>query len=119
MPDHDAIAQADRIAGGQLGALEALDAAIARCEAVNPEINAVCNPAFELARRQARDIDDRLAVARRHAGGIQALRRESPFLGVPSLLKDLSTAAIGLPSTMGSRLFGRVEWPVDSALVAR
>lgn len=119
MADHDAIALADRIAAGQLGALEALDAAIARCEAVNPEINAVCNPAYDLAREQARAVDDQLAVARRHAGGLQALRRERPFLGVPSLLKDLSTAAVGLPSTMGSRLFGRVDWPVDSALVAR
>lgn len=117
--EHDAIALADRIADGKLGALEALDAAIARCEAVNPEINAVCNPVFEQARDQARRIDDQLAAARRSTGALQALRRERPFLGVPSLLKDLSTSATGIPSTMGSRLFGRIEWPVDSTLVAR
>lgn len=119
MPDHDAIALAERIAAGQLGALEALDAAIARCEAVNAEINAVCNPVYELAREQARAIDAELAQARKNAGGIQALRRQRPFLGVPSLLKDLSTPAIGIPSTMGSRLFGRIDWPVDGALVER
>ena len=119
MSTPDALALADDIAAGRIGALEALDAAIARCEAVNGEINAVCNPAFELGREQAREIDDELAVARRAAGGLQALRRQRPFLGVPSLLKDLSTAAVGLPSTMGSRLFGAIDWPLDCALVER
>jgi amidase len=116
---HDACSLAARIAEGETGALEALDAAIARCEAVNPEINAVCNANYELAREQARTIDDTLSVARRHTGAVLALTRQRPFLGVPSLLKDLSTAAVGLPSTMGSRLFGAVEWPVDAELVAR
>src|SRR5690606_15959869 len=111
--EHDAMALAARISDGEQGALEALDAAIARCEAVNGEINAVCNPNHELARDEARTIDDALAVARRSAGAIQALKRQRPFLGVPSLLKDLATAAVGLPSTMGSRLFGPIEWPVD------
>ena len=117
--EHDAIALATQIASGEISAAEALDAAIARCSEVNGEINAVCNPAFELARQQAHGIDDLLSVARRRAGAIQALRRQRPFLGVPSLLKDLSTPATGLPSTMGSRLFGRVEWPLDGELVAR
>ena len=40
--DHDAIALAGRIAEGELSSSEALEAAIARCEKVNPEINAVC-----------------------------------------------------------------------------
>jgi amidase len=119
MSTPDALALAADIASGKTGALETLDAAIARCDAVNGEINAVCNPAFELAREQAREIDDALAVARRAAGGIEALRRERPFLGVPSLLKDLSTAALGIPSTMGSRLFGQIDWPLDCALVQR
>jgi amidase len=117
--EHDAMALAERIASGELGAAEALEAAIERCEAVNPQINAVCNPAFGTAREQARAIDIELVAARRYAGAVLALRRQRPFLGVPSLLKDLSTAATGLPSTMGSRLFGRIDWPVDSALVAR
>lgn len=115
----DATALAEQIASRQIGAAEALDASIARCEAVNPEINAVCNPAFAAAREQAREIDDQIALARRTAGGIQALRQERPFLGVPTLLKDLASAAIGLPSTMGSRLFGKIDWPVDSSLVQR
>lgn len=117
--EHDATALAGRIADGDIGALEALDSAIARCQAVNPEINAVCNPVFEPARARARAVDDELAAARRHAGAVLALRRRQPFLGVPSLLKDLSTAAVGLPSTMGSRLFGPIDWQVDSSLVER
>ena len=56
--DHDAIAIAARIAEGELSATEALEAAIARCEKVNPELNAVCNPAYELALEQARGVDD-------------------------------------------------------------
>ncbi|MFP5405417.1 MAG: amidase, partial [Gammaproteobacteria bacterium] len=117
--EHDAIALADRIARGELSASEALEAAIERCETVNPHVNAVCNPAFELARGEARAIDAELGTARRYAGAVLALRRQRPFLGVPSLLKDLSTAATGLPSTMGSRLFGRIEWPHDCELVTR
>ena len=52
---------------------------------------------------------------------------QQPFIGVPLLLKDLVTAAVGLPSRMGSRLTSRISgpqgmgihWPVDSTLVAR
>lgn len=117
--EHDAIALADRIARGEVSAAQTLEAAIERCEAINPRINAVCNTAFEPAREQARAIDAELMTARRYAGAVLALRRQRPFLGVPSLLKDLSTAATGLPSTMGSRLFGRIDWSLDCALVAR
>ena len=117
--DSDAMGLAARIADGQLSATEAVQAAIARSDKADPAINAVCNPTPDLALAAAREIDEQISKARSEAGGMLALRRLRPFLGVPTLLKDLSTPAIGLPSTMGSRLFGKVKWEVDGALVER
>lgn len=115
----DAVAVAALIADGELGALEALECAIARAQRLDPLLNALCNPAPDVARQAARAIDDALVAARRSPATLARLRRERPFLGVPTLLKDLSTAAIGVPSTMGSRLFGRIDWQLDSELVRR
>ena len=115
----DAMEVAALIAGGQIGALEALEHAVARAQRLDPQLNALCNPAVDSARRDAREIDDELVAARRSPGTLERVRRERPFLGVPTLLKDLSTAALGIPSTMGSRLFGRIEWQVDCELVRR
>jgi len=115
----DATEVAALIAGGQIGALEALEHALARAQRLDPQLNALCNPAVDSARRDAREIDDELVAARRSRDALERVRRERPFLGVPTLLKDLSTAAIGIPSTMGSRLFGAIEWQVDCELVRR
>ena len=115
----DALALADLILRGELSAREALESAIERGERVDGQLNALCNPAHDAARAQADALDTRLREARRSSARLAALRRSSPFFGVPMPLKDLGTAAIGLPSTMGSRLFGAIAWDVDSALVAR
>jgi amidase len=115
----DALQIAGMITAGEIGALEALELAVARAARLDPQINALCNPAIEPARDTAREIDDALVAARRSPDTLAQLRRTRPFLGVPTLLKDLSTAAIGIPSTMGSRLFGRIDWEVDSELVRR
>jgi len=117
--DADALALAATIRSGRIGALEALDAAIAEAQRLNPQLNALCNPAYEAGREAARLADASLVAARRDANAMSLLARTRPFLGVPTLLKDLSNAAIGIPSTMGSRLFGRIDWQVDSALAAR
>jgi amidase len=118
VPWPDATAQADAIAAGALGALEALDDSIAKAATYNPALNALCNPAHEQARAEARAIDSLLLAARK-GGTLEVLRRERPFLGVPSLLKDHRTAARGIPTSMGSRLFGQIQWPADSELVTR
>lgn len=115
----DALALAELILRGELSAREALESAIDRAARADPAINALCNPAHEQARSQAFALDTELARARRTTDGLARLRRERPFFGVPMPLKDLSAAAWGLPSTMGSRLFGRIEWSLDSSLVAR
>ena len=46
----DATAQAGLVASGEVTAAELVDAAIARIEVTNPEINAVIHPLFDRAR---------------------------------------------------------------------
>lgn len=84
----DATAQAELVRQGKVSPLELIDAAIARIEKLNPSINAVIHPMFELAREQAKN------------GKIP----DGPFKGVPYLIKDLSDLD-GQPLEYGSRLF--------------
>ncbi len=115
----DASGVAGLIRAGTISASEALEAAIARAATLGARLNAICNPDPDAARAVAHEIDATLVAARRHPGEVERLCAARPFLGVPTLLKDLGTAAQGLPSTMGSRLFGKIDWQVDSELVAR
>jgi amidase len=84
----DAVATAEAIQGGRMTALEAVDAAVGRAEAVEPRINAIVTEAFGRAREAARG-----ALA-------------GPFAGVPTFIKDLDDVR-GLPTHSGSRSFGR------------
>lgn len=81
----DAIGQAELVANGELTALELTEAAIARIERCNAELNAVVSTDFERALARANTARGNLA-------------------GVPYLLKDLN-AYVGLRFTRGSRLF--------------
>ncbi len=82
----DATELAARIRARDLSPLEAVDAAIARIEALNPSLNAVITPMFELARARARqDLPD------------------APFRGVPMLLKDVMARYAGVSLTHGSK----------------
>jgi amidase len=69
---------------GDIHAREAVEAAIARAEAVNPLLNAIVTPLFDSARRDAE---------RSHAGA---------FAGVPTFIKD-NDAVAGSPFLFGSR----------------
>src|SRR5438128_1967201 len=69
----DATAQADLVRSGEASPAELVDAAIARIEALNPQLNAVIHPLFEKAREAA-------------AGNVP----DGPFRGVPFMLKDLA-----------------------------
>jgi amidase len=84
----DAVGTAEAIRSGHLTALEAVDAAVGRAEAVEPRINAIVTEAFGRARDAAR-------------GPL-----EGPFAGVPTFIKDLDDVR-GLPTHSGSRSFGR------------
>ncbi|MCI4665766.1 MAG: amidase family protein [Neomegalonema sp.] len=90
---NDATALAEQVRGGGLSALEATDAAIARAEAIEPQIGALASARFELARAEAKALD---ADAPRKKGAL--------FAGVPFLVKDLAYLK-GAPLTFGSRLF--------------
>ena len=95
---HDAVGLAGLVARREVSARELLDAAVARMEAVNPQINAVTQDLTERARGQPAD-----------AG---------PLCGVPFLLKDLGAALAGTPTTAGSRLFANAVAQADSAITA-
>lgn len=74
------------VAGGEVGAEELLDAAIAAMEAVNPQVNAVVLQHLDQAR-----------------GQIRAGLPQGPLSGVPFLLKDLYAVMAGTQLTNGSR----------------
>jgi amidase len=82
--EYDASGLAELVAQRQLAPDELLDAAIARAEAVNPRINAIIRPIYDIARRRS------------------AEPLSGPFAGVPFLLKDLDQDYPGVPSTHGS-----------------
>jgi amidase len=113
----DATALGADIAQGATTALAAMQQAVDRVAARNPAINAACGVQAETGLRLAQALDDELARLSPEQRLAQLDRR--PFLGVPTLLKDLGTAALGLPSAMGSVLYGQVEWNVDAEIVKR
>lgn len=81
--DLDAVGVAEAIRGGQISRQDAVNAAIARTEKVNPELNALAFEAFERAR----------------------IRAEAPyggfFDGVPTFVKD-NTDVAGMPTMHGT-----------------
>jgi amidase len=93
----DAIAQAALVRRGEAKPLELVDAAIARIEKLNPQLNAVITPLFDKAREQVR------------GGSIG----DGPFRGVPFLLKDLDVYSTGDPYHGGSRFLRRVGYVAD------
>jgi len=85
--DLDATGIADHVRRGDFTPAEALEAAIARAEAMNPNLNFMASKAYEYGRVRA-----------------AAQPRSGPFAGVPTLIKDLTDVA-GLPTHYGSRAF--------------
>ncbi len=81
--DLDAVGVAEAIQSGAISRSEAADAAIARTEAVNPQLNAVVHKSYERARERAEA----------PYGGF--------FDGVPSFIKDNSDVA-GMPTGKGA-----------------
>ena len=88
-------------------ALEVCDAAIARIEAGDRDINAVVVRDFERAREQARAADRALARGERR-----------PLLGVPMTVKESFNVA-GLPTTWGFEFAKHLPVHEDAVAVAR
>jgi amidase len=95
----DAIAQAELVRGRQVTPLELVEAAIARVERLDPQLNAVIHPAFERARARAKG-----------APGT------GPLAGVPTLMKDIGGLEAGQPCHSGMRALKNAGWTesVDS-----
>jgi amidase len=95
----DATAQADLVRRGEVTPKELAEAAIARIEKVNPELNAVIRTRFDSARREAEgDLPD------------------GPFRGVPILFKDLGCMVAGEPMAFGLGPLRDLAFPVTSYL---
>jgi amidase len=93
----DATAQAELVARGDAAPVELVDAAIARIEALNPDLNAVIHERFERARAEAAALP-----ATPPAG--------APLHGVPFLVKDAVCHTAGDPYHCGMRLLKRLDW---------
>lgn len=81
---YDALGLAALIRKKEIVSSELLELAIERAEAVNPRLNAIIYPLYERARRQA-----------------LVTSPETPFAGVPFLLKDLTIELAGTPYSQG------------------
>jgi amidase len=101
----DATAQAELVRQRKASPRELVDAAIARIERLNPELNAVITQRFEKARAEA--------ASPELPGG--------PFRGVPFLVKDLICHTAGDPYHAGMRFLRELGWvePYDTHLAAR
>lgn len=82
--DHDAVGLAAEIRAGRVSPLEVVEAAIARLELLQPELNGLACTDFDRARDRAR----------------RATPGERVFTGVPTLIKDNSDVQ-GLPTQQG------------------
>jgi len=100
----DATAQAELVRSGAASAGELVDDAIARVETLNPQLNAVIHERFERARAEA-------------AGPLP----DSPFRGVPFLVKDAVCHEAGEPYHFGMQVLKNAGWraTTDTWLVER
>jgi amidase len=101
----DATDQAELVRSGEATPEELVEAAIARVEQVNPELNAVIHELFEEGLAEARSPD----------------LPDGPFKGVPFLFKDLGAGYAGQPYHLGMKLLKEAGFraPVDTYLAER
>nr|WP_042178009.1 amidase family protein [Kibdelosporangium sp. MJ126-NF4]CEL12912.1 Aspartyl-tRNA(Asn) amidotransferase subunit A @ Glutamyl-tRNA(Gln) amidotransferase subunit A [Kibdelosporangium sp. MJ126-NF4]CTQ98597.1 Aspartyl-tRNA(Asn) amidotransferase subunit A (EC 6.3.5.6) @ Glutamyl-tRNA(Gln) amidotransferase subunit A (EC 6.3.5.7) [Kibdelosporangium sp. MJ126-NF4] len=81
----DAVGLAELVARGEVSPADLLEVAIDRAEQVNPRLNAIVHPMYDIARERA------------------ASPLSGPLAGVPFLLKDLGQDYQGQPTGSGSR----------------
>src|SRR5512138_2116979 len=96
-----------RIRAGELSAVDAHDALMARIDRLNPALNAIVQQDRDASREEARQADARLAAGDR-----------SPLLGVPFTVKD-NVWVRGQRVSQGSKLFADFVAPRDAIVVER
>lgn len=117
MVHEDALALAETIVSGERSCVEVMQETLEKTDAINKRIHAAAclNPELALSAAQEKDKE----LARLNVSSRRVLLQSQPFFGVPSLLKDIGTAAEGIPSLLGTRLAGPIHWAQDSNLVKR
>lgn len=99
---YDGLGLAKLVRQKEVSALELCEEAIRRIEKINPLINAVVTPMYDIGRKTA-----------------EGPLPEGPFSGVPFLLKDLTSAYAGVRFTSGCRAYKDYVPDFDSELVKR
>ena len=99
---YDGLGLAKLVRGKKISPSELCEEAISRIEKLNPIINAVINPMFDIGRDAAKKP-----------------LPEGPFTGVPFLLKDLISAYAGVKLTWGCRAYKDYVPGYDSEMVKR
>lgn len=98
----DATAVAEMVRSGDVSATEVFEAALARIAILEPHLNTIVHPHYDLAKA---DIDAGLP--------------DGPFTGVPFLIKNTGIAVKGMKMSTGSRLFQDHTDQSDCTLAAR
>lgn len=108
-----AVSLAEQVRAGTLSPVELTEISLARIAALNPALNSVVTLDPEGALDAAR-------AAEKLVADTPADQREQlpPFLGVPTLIKDVHAAA-GMRATFGTQALAEFEPPWDSEHVAR
>ena len=99
---YDGLGLAELVRRKEISPAEVCEEAISRIEKVNPRLNAVVTPMFDIGRKSAAEVDP-----------------DAPFAGVPFLLKDLLETYGGVPETRGSKAYRNFIPDQDSELVKR
>jgi len=99
---YDGLGLAELVRKKDVSPEELCETAIEKIELLNPKLNAVVTPMYDLGKQS---IKDKLP--------------EGPFTGVPFLLKDLIGAYAGVPLTNGSKAYKNYVPTEDSELVKR
>jgi amidase len=92
---HDALGLAEQVAKGEVTSAELLEVAIARAEVVNPKLNAIVIPMYDIARARAK----------------QTL--SGPFAGVPFLVKDLFQEYAGVRTAYGNKALKAANYTAE------
>ncbi|MCH6162773.1 Asp-tRNA(Asn)/Glu-tRNA(Gln) amidotransferase subunit GatA [Streptomyces marispadix] len=99
---------AERIASGDVTAVEVAEAHLARIDAVDEKVHAFLHVDREGALAKAREVDEKRARG----------ERLGPLAGVPVAVKDLFTTE-GVPTTVGSKILEGWIPPYDATVVRK
>jgi amidase len=99
---YDATALAELVRTGEVTPAELLETAIARAEAVNPQLNAIVTPLYDKGREMVTQVP-----------------QTGAFRGVPFLLKDLEFEWAGTPMKSGCVGYQNYVSTTDSEIIKR